>query len=41
LKLEAVILYGSWYIGTAKPEADVDLALVMAREGFSRQQRGY
>jgi predicted nucleotidyltransferase len=38
-EIQAVILYGSWYIGTAKPETDVDLALVMTREGFSGQQR--
>ena len=38
-EVEAVILYGSRYTETAKPDADVELALVMTRDGFSGKQR--
>ena len=37
-EVEAVLLYGSRYTGTAKPTDDVDLALVMTT-GFSGKQR--
>jgi predicted nucleotidyltransferase len=38
-EVEAVILYGSRYIDTAKPDADVHLALVMTEQGFSGKER--
>jgi hypothetical protein len=38
-EVEAVILSGSRYMGTAKREANVDLALVMTKHGFTGQQR--
>jgi predicted nucleotidyltransferase len=38
-EVEAVILYGSRYTETARPEADVNLALVMTKQGFTGKQR--
>jgi predicted nucleotidyltransferase len=38
-EIEAVLLYGSRVTGTAKPDADVDLALVMTTDGFSGKER--
>lgn len=38
-EVEAVILYGSRHLGTAKPKADVNLAVVMTKEGFSERER--
>jgi predicted RNase H-like HicB family nuclease len=38
-EVEAVILYGSRYTGTASPKADVRLALVMTMKGFSGKER--
>jgi hypothetical protein len=38
-EVEAVILYGSRYQGTASSNADVNLALVMTKEGFNERER--
>ena len=38
-EVAVVILYGSRYRGTAEPTDDVDLALVMTKEGFSERER--
>jgi hypothetical protein len=38
-EVEAVILYGSRHLGTAKPDSNVNFALVLRKEGYSGKQR--